>query len=96
MIHILNLDTQIYLFNILENILEKYIIKIENIVNNVKNKLELLSINKNEIKYDEAYYCFDKYLFENIYDNIILVNDPYIFGNEEIYLVMKKYMKVKF
>tara|TARA_Y100000389_G_scaffold196545_1_gene229639 strand:- start:2293 stop:2718 length:426 start_codon:yes stop_codon:yes gene_type:complete len=85
MIHILNLDTQIYLFNILENILEKYIIKIENIVNNVKNKLELLSINKNEIKYDEAYYCFDKYLFENIYDNIILVNDPYIFGNEEIY-----------
>ena len=85
MIHILNIDTQIYLFNIIENILEKDIIKIENIVNNVKNKLELLSISKNEIKYDEAYYCFDKYLFENIYENIILVNDPYIFGNEEIY-----------
>ena len=51
MINILNIDTQIYLFNIIENILENDIIKIEKIVNNVKNKLELLSINKNEIKY---------------------------------------------
>jgi hypothetical protein len=85
MIYNLNIDTQEYLFDIIENNIEKDIIRAENIVDSINKKLELLSINKNEIKYNGTYYCINKYLFENIYENIILINDPYIFGTQEIY-----------
>jgi len=84
-IYNLNIDTQEYLFDIIENIIEEDIINIENIIDNINKKLELLSIDKNEIKYNGAYYCINKYLFQNIYENIILINDPYIFGTKEIY-----------
>lgn len=85
MIYNLNIDTQEYLFNIIENMIEIDIIKLENKIDIINNKLKLLSINNNEIKYDEVYYCIDKFLFQNIYENMILINDPYIFGNQEIY-----------
>lgn len=85
MIYNLNIDTQEYLFDIIENIIEKDIIKIENIIDKINNKLKLLSIDDNQIKYNEAYFCIDKFLFQNIYENMILINNPYIFGNQEIY-----------
>ena len=65
--------------------MEKDIIKIENIIDKINNKLKLLLMDDNQIKYNEAYFCIDKFLFQNIYEDIILVNDPYIFGNQEIY-----------
>lgn len=81
MIEILNEDSFEYLLNICEKMLDNDITNIENII----NKLDLLSINKNEIKYQEAYYSLNKNIFSTIHENIILINDPYIYGNKKIY-----------
>lgn len=81
MIEILNEDSFEYLLNICEKMLDNDITKIENII----NKLDLLLINKNEIKYQEAYYSLKKNIFSTINENIILINDPYIYGNQKIY-----------
>lgn len=81
MIKFLNEDSFEYLLNICEKMLDSDITKLENII----NKLDLLSINKNEIKYQEAYYSLNKNIFSTINENIILINDPYIYGNQKIY-----------
>ena len=45
-----------------------------------------LIINNNSIIYDNCYYQINKHLFSKINEKIILINDPYIFGNQQVYI----------
>lgn len=83
--NLLNYDILENILNILEKDIETKIILAENKIKKVQNILAPLVIDNNNILYENVYYCMQNYLFSNLYENIILINDPYIYGSGEIY-----------
>lgn len=83
--NLLNYDIIENILNILEKDIENKIILTENKIKKVQDILSPLVIDNNNILYENVYYCMQNYLFSNLYENIILINDPYIYGSGEIY-----------
>jgi len=83
--NLLNYDIIENILNISEKDIENKIILTENKIKKVQDILAPLVINNNNILYENVYYCMQNYLFSNLYENIILINDPYIYGSGEIY-----------
>lgn len=83
--NLLNYDIIENILNISEKDIENKIILTENKIKKVQDILAPLVINNNNILYENVYYCMKNYLFSNLYENIILINDPYIYGSGEIY-----------
>jgi hypothetical protein len=74
---------------IYDKLLNSYENDIKNLENNlyeINKKIEKLIIKNNSIIYNNCYYQIDKYLFSKINEKIILINDPYIFGNQQVYI----------
>ena len=84
--NILHNDLCSLIYDKLLNIYENDINNIENILYKINKKIEKLIINNDLITYDNCYYQINNHLFSKINEKIILINDPYIFGNQQVYI----------